>query len=135
MKQFLIPGNPKDYYVVFKDENGVAEYSALRGKIRQLAEVYSECMADVIESGGNPHTTSLDYNDVLKEFLSNEPAEAQSVIFEVYAQEIDAAASSTMDKAIELNEEVVKRNSGAVIAWQYIGVILLLIIIAAFLMR
>lgn len=135
VKQFLIPGSPTDYYVVLKNENGVTEHSALRGKIRQLVDVYSECINDVIQSGGNPHIASLDYLDVMKEFLSNEPAEAQAAILEVYSQEVNAAASTVMDKTIELNEDADKRNSGAVVVGQFIGVMLLLIIVAAFLFR
>ncbi|NIG74668.1 hypothetical protein F3J34_13820 [Klebsiella sp. Ap-873] len=135
MKQFLIPGNPTDYYVVLKNESGISEYSALRGKIRQLVEIYSECIRDVIASGGNRHTASLDYFDVFRDFLSNEPIEAQTVVFEVYAQETNAAASLSMDKASELHEEAAKKNDGAVMAGKFIGAIILIIVIASFIVH
>lgn len=135
MKKFVIPGNPTDYYVVLRNDSGVTEFSALRGKIRKLVEVYSECIRDVISSGGNPHTASLDYSDVLKEFLSNEPIEAQAVVLEVYAQEAEAAASTSIDKVGELYEEAAKKNDSAAIVGQFIGAIILLIVIVAFILH
>ncbi|MES4613000.1 hypothetical protein V2154_10490 [Ewingella sp. CoE-038-23] len=135
MKKFIIPGNPTDYYVALKNDSGVTEFSALRGKIRKLVEVYSECIRDVISSGGNPHTASLDYSDVFKEFLSNEPIEAQAVVLEVYAQESEAAASTSMDKVDELYEEAAKRNDTASMFGKFIGAIILLIVVVAFILH
>ncbi len=135
MKQFLIPGSPKDYYVALKNDIGIVEYSALRGKVRQLVEIYSECIKEVIASGGNPHTASLDMSDVLNDFMAKEPPEAQTAFYTMYSQEMDAATSTTLDNTNKLITETAKSEANLMQIGQWIGALVIFLVVLAFLMH
>ncbi len=135
MNKFVIPGNPSDYYVAIRDEHGIVKYSALRGKIRELVEIYNACIRDVINEGGNPHTANLDMNDVLEAFINKEPPEAQVAFYNMFTQEMDAATSTTIDKTNKLNEETAKNELNAMQLGQWIGAVVLFLIFLAFLMN
>lgn len=135
MKQFLIPGNPKDYYLALKNDSGIVEYSAIRLKVRQLVEIYNECINDVIASGGNPHTASLDLSDVLNNFMASEPLEAQTAFYTVYSQELNAATSATLDKTNKMIAETEKSEASSMQIGQWIGALVILLIVLAFLMH
>lgn len=106
MDKFVIPGNPKDYYVSIRNESGVIEYSAMRGKIRQLAWDYSAYMNNIIARGDNPYTAQLDLSDQLDAFFSNEPLEAKIAFQNVYEQEISAESNKIADEANEILTKV-----------------------------
>ncbi len=132
MKEFSIPGNPEDYYVVSESNAGV-KYDAARSQIRRLVEAYSSYIQYVASSGGNPHTASLDLSDKVKNFISNEPAEAQLAFYDVYTQEMNAATASTMDDTIKLNTEATKKQESAAMAGQWIGALIIFLLVLAFL--
>jgi len=134
VKNFVIPGSPKDYYVAMNGDGGVVEYSALRGKIRQLVEIYNSCIREIINEGGNHYTASLDMTDIVNDFMSKEPPEAQVAFLNVFSQEMNAATSETIDKTNRLNAETAKREAGAMQAGQWIGAIILFFVILAFFM-
>ena len=108
MKKFEIPGIPKDYYVALKNDEGVIEYSALRGKIRQLVGMYSDYMTGVVSSGANRHTAELDVLDHLKDFLAGEPYEAKAEFMEVYEQELNAESNRILEENNEIASKVEK---------------------------
>lgn len=135
MSKFIVPGNPKDYYVTNKKEDGGDEFKALRDKIRELVGVYNSCIRNVISEGGDPYTANLDMNDVLNDFISSEPLGAQTEFFNIFAQEMSAATSATIDRTNKIHEENAKRELSIMQAGQWVGAIIIAIIVLAFLMR
>lgn len=132
MRDFSIPGKPEDYYVVSESNTGV-KYDANRSQVRKLVEAYSSYIQCIASSGGNPHTASLDLSDKVKNFISNEPEEAQLAFYDVYTQEMDAATASTMDDTIKINAEATKKNESAAMAGQWIGALIIFLLVLAFL--
>lgn len=135
MNEFIIPGSPKDYYVAIINNDGLTEYSALRGKIRELVEIYNAEIRSVIAAGENPHTANLDMNDALERFISKEPTEAQVAFYNVFSQEMNAATSQTIDNTNKINAEAAKSEFNAMQAGQWIGAIILFFVVLAFLMN
>ena len=132
MEKFLIPGSPTDYYVAIKKGEGIVEYSALRGKVRHLADIYSKFIYSVISSGGNPHTAALDASDQLKDFLANEPSEAVLAFYEVYTEEMNASALSTEDETRKINEDISSKEKSNANAAQWIVAAIIFLIAMAF---
>jgi len=126
--EFSIPGVPRDYYVALTNDLGVVEYSALRGKIRKLVEIYQQYIQSVIERGGKPHTASLDVSDIIKEFFSKEPEEARLAFFEVYTQELEAATSASIDDTNKINVEIAQKESSNFMAAQWILALIIFLV-------
>lgn len=135
MNDFLIPGQPKDYYVGITNELGAVEYSALRGKVRQLVESYVLYIQGVSDKGGNPHTASLDVSDIIKEFFAKEPAEARIAFYEVYTQEVDAATSASLDSTNKINAEIAKKEESNSMAAQWIVALIIFLVAMIFIFK
>lgn len=135
MKNFLIPGSPKDYYVAINNDDGIVKYSAQRGKVRQLIGIYGDCIKEVIAAGGNPHTAALDMSDTLNDFMSKEPIEAQTSFYNMYAQEMDAATSTTVDNTNKLNADTAKSENNMMKIGQWVGALIVFLVFLAFLMH
>lgn len=135
VEQFSITGDPKDYYVAITYETGALEYRAQRIKIRQLVNSYGEFINKVIEFGDNPYTSSLDVSDKIKDFLRNEPLNAQLAFFDTYAQEINAATFTSIDKIQRINSETAKIERSISMSARWIVAVIVLIITTIFIFK
>lgn len=132
MKDFSVPGNPSDYYVAASDDLAGVKYSAVRSQVRKLAEAYTLYINDVAASGGNPHTASLDLSDKVRAFMSNEPADAQLAFYDVYTQEMNAAAASTIDDTTKLNAEMADKQRSISMSAQWVVALLIFLVAMLF---
>lgn len=134
MKKIDIPGEPKDYYVALKNDDGNIEYSALRGKIRQLVEIHQLAVKKIVDDGGNSHTAVLDISDEIKDFISKEPVLAQTAFYETLTQEMEAKTATHYDEINKLNTIAGKKaesemNLAAIASW--VGAAIFFIVIMA----
>jgi len=135
VRKIEIPGDPKDYYVGLRNDVGIIEYSALRGKIRQLVINHQSAISKVIGDGGNPHTAILEINDEINDFFSKEPIGAQVAFQETFSQELGAYAASKNEEAANLISKTTKEehqkatNSFAIASWA-IAIIFFLVVMA-----
>lgn len=126
MTDDFIPGSPEDYYLEFTNQDGTAHYSAVRAKIRFLAELHDQVIKNAVSSEGNAYTASLDFNDKLSEFIRSAPVEAQAVFYDVFTQEVQAITSKTNDETAKLISEADKTEATANAVGQWIGAAVLL---------
>ncbi|MFS7253448.1 hypothetical protein AB6869_23815 [Rahnella rivi] len=129
-----IPGSPEDYYVALTKQDGTVYYSGVRAKIRDIVKLHNTEIKRVIAIGENPHTASLDFIDVINDFISASPIEAQAAFYEVFNQEMNAATSKTVDDTNKILAETAQKEASAqsVGAWIGAGVIFVLMLLFLF---
>ncbi|EPQ2425955.1 MULTISPECIES: hypothetical protein [Enterobacteriaceae] len=122
-----IPGSVQDYYTESENEAGEKIYLANRQRLRALVSLINQKTQEVIASGGNPHTASLDLNDQFNDFISTAPVLAQVSILDVFAQEMNASAMEMNDEANRLNRQAAKHEAAGFAIGQWVGAGILLI--------
>lgn len=124
---FEIPGSVDDYYSEKKSTDGSVIYAANRQRIRALVALRNKAMQDIIASGGNIHTASLDMNDQFDEFISTAPVMAQTAIYGVLAEELNAATAEINEITKGINQQIEKSEATGAAIGQWVGAGVLLI--------
>lgn len=122
-----IPGTAEDYYKEIDLPGGGKRYAANRERLRAVVSLINMEIKSVIASGGNPHTASLDLSDQFNNFISSAPTEAQVEMFQVYAEEMNAAARAVDDETNKINNKILEKEQSANSIGQWIGAGILLI--------
>lgn len=133
--EFSVPGHPEDYYKKEVNSDGSEKYSAVRPAIRSLVELRSKKTQEVIAGGGDAYTASLDMLDIINDFISHSPVDAQVAFYEVLTQETDAATASLNDKTAAIYEETAKKEASNLAIGQWIGGGILFVVIMLFLLN
>ena len=81
-----------------------------RKSVRSLVEAYTTAMQMALENGENIHQMSLDQKDRIDQFAATLSEEDQVRFFTLYAEEMEAHAAATNDRANALNAQTVERN-------------------------
>lgn len=125
-----IPGRPEDYFAEHENGTGDKVYKANRERLRALVAIRNMKTQEVISSGGNVHQASLDLNDQFDEFISPLPVLAQAVIYEVYAEELNASTAEILEKTHRINAEAIESAERNNVMGQVIAVIVIIVVAA-----
>ncbi|WP_312296208.1 hypothetical protein [Atlantibacter hermannii] len=125
-----IPGSAEDYYSSTETPQGTKKFKANRPLIRELVNLRHKKLQEVIVSGGNAYTASLDLNDQFEEFISAAPDLAQTEILNVYTQELNASSSEMNKQAQKLDEETDKTLEKNKVLGQFFWVVVIIFIVA-----
>jgi len=128
-----IPGVPEDYYLALTRPDGTLYYSGVRSKIRELVRLQNDKMKLAIDAGGNAYTASLDFSDVINEFISGSPIGAQTAFYEVYAQEMDAETANIRDSTQKILEGTAQKEASAQNVGAWIGALIIFGLVLLFL--